>query len=160
MLIEELRAIVSLTSGKQREYFEAMLQGAHTVYCKPMSEVLPDNLLKHIKRLKIEKKQCYKNATLVAGLNDEIHFIDGKMNFLGIPIEHAWNEYHGQYFDVTKEIALKESVDGVEYLSIGEFTYDYVIDVCFKRKFYGSILYEYFTSVNKNDSKTDVKFKK
>ena len=97
---------------------------------------------------------------MVAGLNDEIHFIDGKMNFLGIPIEHAWNEYHGQYFDVTKEIALKESVDGVEYLSIGEFTYDYVIDVCFKRKFYGSILYEYFTSVNKNDSKTDVKFKK
>ena len=108
----------------------------------------------------IEKKQCYKNATLVEGLNDEIHFIDGKINFLGIPIEHAWNEYHGQYFDVTKEIALKESVDGVEYLSIGEFTYDYVIDVCFKRKFYGSILYEYFTSVNKNDNETDVKFKK
>lgn len=56
MLIEELKAIASLTSGKQREYFEAMLQSAHTVYCKPMSEVLPDNLLKHIKRLKIEKK--------------------------------------------------------------------------------------------------------
>ena len=35
MLIEELKAIASLTSGKQREYFEVMLQGAHTVYCKP-----------------------------------------------------------------------------------------------------------------------------
>ena len=113
MLIEELKAIVSLTSGKQREYFEAMLQSAHIVYCKPMSEVLPDNLLKHIKRLKIEKKQCYKNATLVAGLNDEIEHIDidkyynNMLNFI-----YTYSNVEG----LTTTQQVEEAIEGVYYV--------------------------------------------
>lgn len=142
MLIEDLKAMASLTSGKQREYFEAMLQGAHTVYCKPMSEVLPEKLLKRVKQVKIEKKQCYKNSTLICMVDAEINYVEGKMECLGIPIEHAWNEYKGQYFDATREIALKEEVQGREYLALGTFDSDDVLGVIMKREYYGGILLE------------------
>lgn len=146
MLLETLQKFAALLSNKQREYFEACLQGAHIVSCKPMAEVLPEDLLRYVKQLKIIPKQCYKNATLIAGLDDEIHFVDGKMDLYGLPIDHAWNEYRGQYFDATKEIALSESPEGCEYLSMGEFTYHYVMNICIQREFYGSVLYETFST--------------
>lgn len=144
MLMENLKAIANLTSGKQREYFEAMLQGAHTVYCEPMAEVLPDELLKRVKQVKIEKKQCYKNSTLLCQLSPDIRYVEGKMECFGIPIEHSWNEYKGRFFDATREIALKESVVGREYLALGIFEPSEVFNVIVERGYYGDILSEMF----------------
>ena len=72
----------------------------------------------------------------------EINYVEGKMECFGIPIEHAWNEYKGQYFDATREIALKEEVQGREYLALGTFDSDDVLGVIMKRKYYGGILLE------------------
>lgn len=148
MLIDDLKAIASLTSGKQREYFEAMLQSAHTVYCKPMADVLPEKLLKRVKQIKVEKKQCYKNSTLICMVDAEINYVEGNMECFGIPIEHAWNEYKGQYFDATREIALKEEVQGREYLELGIFNSDDVLGVITEREYYGGILFEKYLQKN------------
>lgn len=141
MLIDELKNIVNFTSGKQRKYFEAMLQDAYTVYCKPMAEVLPENLLKRVKQVKINKGECYKNSTLICIVDSEINYVEGKMEFFGIPIDHAFNEYKGNYFDATREIALNE-VPGKddEYLCIGVYDFDDVINTIKNTDgFYGGI---------------------
>lgn len=141
MLLEELQQSSTITHGKQREYFEAMLQGAHTVYCKPMAEVLPEKLLKRVKQIEIKKHQCYKNSTLICMVDSEINYVEGKMEYFGIPIDHAWNEYKGQYFDATREIALCEIPEkNNKYLCIGVYDFNDVINTINNTDgFYGGI---------------------
>lgn len=140
MLLEELQQLSTITQGKQREYFEAMLRDARVVRCKPMKEILPEHLVKRIKdTVKIKKKQCYRNATLIAQLDPDIRYVEGKFEFLGISIEHAWNEYKGSFFDVTSEVALKENPGDREYLALDVYTFDEVMDVILKSEVYGGI---------------------
>lgn len=151
MLLEELQQLSTITQGKQREYFEAMLRDARVVRCKPMKDILPEYLVKRIKdTVKIKKKQCYRNATLIAQLDPDIRYVEGKFEFLGISIEHAWNEYKGSFFDVTSEVALKENPGDREYLALGVYTFDEVMDVILKSEVYGGIYQAKFLQTKYN----------
>lgn len=141
MLLQELENICKMTSGKQHEYFQKMLESSHVVNCKKMSEILPKHILECVNCIDIKTGECYRNATLISQLSKDIHYVEGRMEFLGIPIDHAFNEYKGNYFDVTREIALHE-VPGKddEYLCIGIYDFDDVIDTINNTNgFYGGI---------------------
>jgi hypothetical protein len=43
------------------------------------------------------------NALAVCTQNREVEYIEGFIEVHGVPLEHAWNRYQGQDFDLTEE---------------------------------------------------------
>ena len=149
-IIKEIEYLASLTSGKQRKFFDQMLRDAHIVKVERMTDVLSASDVQYLKRvIKVKAKECYRNATLIACYMPGIRYVEGKFAPFGFGIEHAWNEYKGHYFDATRELALKEIPDDVEYVALGEYDAPEVMSVCEKREFYGEIYQTRFLQQNK-----------
>lgn len=60
--------------------------------------------MKHI----IEQKQCFRNAYYMMQAHPDIYYVEGytgmKLGDSILPIEHAWNIWHGIHFDITSEL--------------------------------------------------------
>lgn len=54
-------------------------------------------------------------------------------------IEHAWNKVGDKYVDITMELALEKDPAQEEYMVLGEYDQETVIDICNEVGFYGSI---------------------
>lgn len=70
----------------------------------------------------------------------DVQYVEGKVQLeCGIGIEHAFNRRGDRYFDITWELALHNSVKGVPYLSIGEYTATQVSEVAVETGCYGGV---------------------
>lgn len=117
--IEYLESLVKVTSGKQQDYFKAQLDVAKPVKIEKLSNVLSADEIKGIKRLGVKTKECYYNAWKIATTIPGVKYVEGYHFLYGIPIEHAWNEKNGKYFDATQELALRSNL-GSDYTAILE----------------------------------------
>jgi hypothetical protein len=110
-----LEAISQMTSGKQKEYYEFLLNNLHQVNVGSYRD--SKVLTYHIDKLRKEmpdtdtfckKKGCYDTAVNVASrINDiEIRYVEGYVQSM-IPILHAWNYYEPEniYFDLINDVA-------------------------------------------------------
>ena len=140
-LLAEIQALRDLTTGRQREYFEAMLAGAKPVTCTPLADVFTEREIELIHvGVQPRKKECYRNAHLMTAYFPDVEYVEGKVGLdCGITIDHAFNRRGKHYFDVTWELALENSVEGVNYLSIGEYDAETVNKVAFETEVYGDI---------------------
>lgn len=139
-IIEELKGFASLTSGRQRDYFDQMLRDAHVVKVFRMSEVLTKEQIDIIRSLGVEVKQCYKNATLITQAIPEIEYIEGKTSIFkdfSPSIDHAWNKLGDKYFDATAEI-IHKGLFG-EYVSLIEVSSEEVMNIAIENEFYGEV---------------------
>jgi len=109
--IEYLEGLVKITSGKQQDYFRAQLNAAKPVKVESLHSVLSLDEIRVVKRLGIKVKECYHNAWKVATTIPGVKYVEGYTFLYGIPIEHAWNEKDGKYFDVTEELALQNKLN-------------------------------------------------
>lgn len=143
-VLEELRALRDLTTGRSCEYFEAMLAGAKPVTITPLAEIFTKDEIELI-RVGVQPriKECYRNAHLMALYFPDVAYVEGKMRLgCGFSIDHAFNRRGERYFDITRELALGESVEeeGVEdYLSVGEWDADTINAVALETGTYGDI---------------------
>lgn len=111
--------MVKITSGKQQDYFRAQLNSAKPVKVESLHSVLSLDEIRVVKRLGIKVKECYHNAWKVATTIPGVKYVEGYTFLYGIPIEHAWNEKDGKYFDVTEELALQNKLNS-DYTAILE----------------------------------------
>lgn len=121
-MISQMQRIASITSGRQREFFNFKLRHAKEVAPVSIRDVFTADEIEWImEEVKPEKKQCFKNATLITQLFPDVVYVEGEFGFAGvIGIEHAFNRRGDKYFDVTAEICLGINVTKESYVSILE----------------------------------------
>lgn len=97
--ITALKTIQPNKTGK--EYYEFIIKNA----VEKKKEPFTDDERKEIRHIFYERfpgSQCYRNAQTLSICNPELDYVEGWVESgLPIPIEHAWNEYHGKILDVT-----------------------------------------------------------
>ena len=145
-MIAELRMFADMTGGNQKKFFEFQLASAKVVKCVPLKELFSNEEIKLIKRLvKPQKKECYKNAHLMTNYFSGVEYVEGKVKLeCGISVEHAFNRKGDKYFDITWELALNDKTDGVEYLSIGEYSQETINRIAIENEVYGDIVRSMF----------------
>ena len=137
--------LISITSGKQKEFFEFQRKNAKPVDVLKTKDVLTPSQIRSINRLDIIPKQCYVNAARVAQMIPGAKYVEGHVMIMDmIPIDHAWNELNGKYFDVTIDIALKGDSKMSDYTSILEFDNEKLNQYMVKTEKYGPYIGEVF----------------
>ena len=140
-LIEDIEAIATLTSGKQKKYFEDMLKAAQPVEISSIHEVFSTTEIKKIKDLVRPKmKKCYRNAHLLTCLfPDRVKYVDGRVfaKDVGIPIDHAFNRVGDKYVDITFEMVVEKDVSKCDYIKFGEYDIEQVDETAEKTGYYG-----------------------
>lgn len=130
------------SSGVQSALYKQKLKDANSVDIVSLKDVFTDEEIRAIKRyVRPRPKECYRNAYNLADYfrDKGVKYVEGYLNVHGLPIEHAFNELDGVYFDCTIELALNKNVTDDTYVSIGEFDVDEVREVLLQNKFYGQI---------------------
>lgn len=151
VLVEELKNLASMTSGKQHDCMVKMIGDATDVEVCSIHDVFSDEEIRKIRRkVKPKAKECYKNAFLLTELFPEkVQYVEGKFTCMKfVSLEHAWNKVGDKYVDITMEMALKRNPKDEEYMSLGCYSYGEILDVAMKLGYYGEV---YF---NKNINKT------
>jgi hypothetical protein len=140
-LIVELRTFAGFMEGRQKEFYNQMLKDARSVEVVRLSKVFSPDEIKAIKTfVKPQVKECYRNATLFAHIFPEVKYVEGKMTCCGtFGIEHAWNKVGEKYADITMELALGRDPSQEEYMALGEYEQNTVVDIVSKEGFYTSI---------------------
>lgn len=128
-LIETLRQINGMLSGKQKEYHDIVMKHAKAVRCVPIAEVLTPEQIERIKTIvNPQVKECFKNAQNVVRYIPGTVYVEGQFGIGGvIGVEHGFNRIGDKYFDVTAELALGKDVTKEDYISIMEVTDGYDI---------------------------------
>ena len=132
MLCEKLQR-----GSKKHAYWQKVVRNQKDVPIRSVWQALPLPMMsKLLGNIRPKKKECYKNALLVA---QYLHcdYVEGYVNIGGLPIEHAFNKMNGSYFDVTLELALGDKVDKYEYTSIMELDRERVLDIASELELYG-----------------------
>ena len=98
-----INALVSMTHGKQKEFYEWQKSVAQEVKIDEVESVFPKCTKEWVKK-HVKVKSCFENAARVLELDPEVKYIQGIVMIMDgkLPIDHAWNSYKGKYFDVTK----------------------------------------------------------
>lgn len=140
-LLDYIRVLANVTSGQQKEFYEAELANAKIVRCVPLCDVFISEEIKRIKNcVNPQKKECYKNAHLLCVcFPEKAQYVEGQTSCHGIGIDHAFNKIGDKYVDITMELCLGEDVTAKEYLSIGEYNLDVINEVVLETKYYGDI---------------------
>lgn len=126
-----LKALSQLTSGKQKKYYEMLLDSMNRVNVGSYRD--SKVLTYHIDKLREEhprtdsfcqKKGCYDTAvnTSVMIRDIDINYVEGYVQAM-IPILHAWNYYEPEniYFDLIHDIAWEGNSSFQEYYEILNF---------------------------------------
>lgn len=121
-MISQMQRIASITSGRQREFFNFKLQHAKEVAPVSIHDVFTtDEIERIMEEVRPKKKHCFKNATLMAQLFPDVVYVEGELGIAGvIGTEHAFNRRGDKYFDVTVEMCLGSDVTKESYISILE----------------------------------------
>lgn len=105
-LIQNIRNIRNMTTGKQREYWDIRLSLARPVVMSRLADIFSSSEIEHI-RIAVKPciKQCYANAQRFCLYFPEADYIEGEWALMGyIPISHAFNYIRGRYVDITTEL--------------------------------------------------------
>lgn len=144
-IVDHFDQLISITSGKQKEFFEFQRKNAKPVDVLKTKDVLTPSQIRSINRLDIIPKECYANAARVAQMIPGAKYVEGHVIIMDmIPIDHAWNELNGKYFDVTIDIALKGNSKMSDYTSILEFDNKKLNQYMVKTEKYGPYIDEVF----------------
>lgn len=140
-----------ITTGKQKEYYTDLLQNAKPVKVVSVKDVFTPEGIRLIKeRISPKKKQCYRNASLLTCLFPDVMYVEGKvMPENMFPIDHAFNKVGDSYIDITVELVLGEDVTKPDYVVLGEYDNNQVVEVADKTELWGGC-YNYFWKKNKN----------
>lgn len=138
-LITQLKQMAAmLKNSNQGSFYQSKVDSAKDVKVVSCSEVLTKAQINHIKNvIKPQKRECYRNALLVAQYLG-CEYCEGQM-LLYFGIDHAFNKVGDKYIDVTKEFALEEKPEDSEYITIGEYSADEAMRVAVERGIYGDV---------------------
>lgn len=89
---------------------------------------------------------CFKMAANLTMFNSDIKYVEGMISYAGVPIDHAWNEYDGMYFDITDEVAFADrgGIKAEEHGKIVTYSTDELYKYMRKTAAYGSYITYYY----------------
>jgi len=94
---------------------------------------LPRRIAKSVDSIidRIQPGSCYKNAFFGSACDQRINYVLGtayfptsSTNMEFLPIEHAWNEFDGKYFDLTSEIIFKDLSNFFKFEEVERLSYE------------------------------------
>lgn len=147
---EYIEMLATQSSGIQAAYWTYIRRTYNEVSIEPMEHILSQAQIDAIKEYAFPKvRQCYKNAYKIAMLDDFL-YVEGMVNFYGMPIEHAWNmTKDGRYFDATYELNGLEG--GADYLSFYEAPFEDVSELALESRVYGGYPNQLFRKNHKEE---------
>lgn len=108
--IKYIDNILEITHGKQKEYYSYIKNNIKVVKIEPTHEVLgvsKETITEWVDKYAQSTKQCYIDAARIA-MDFDVCYVEGIfLLYKTIPIEHAFNEHNGRYFDITSEYVSK-----------------------------------------------------
>ena len=146
-IISFIKKLAMITDGYQKQFYEKMVSDAKIVKCTSIYNIFTEDEIRKIKRnVRPVAKECYKNSyrLIECEIIPEINYCEGYMSCMGVPVEHAFNKVNDKYIDITAELVLERDVDGDEYVVLGEYTKEDVLDIMFETQYYGGIYYNKF----------------
>lgn len=152
-LISDMEAFADLLNGIQKDYWLDLLKVAQQVEVVPMSEVFTKDEIKRIKLLvRPKKKMCYNNSHQLTYLFPEkVKYVEGRMSYSGLPIDHAFNRVSDKYVDITIELALKRDVRKYEYVKFAEYDTRQIHTAALSTGYYGNYYNFYWKEAKKDD---------
>ena len=149
-LLRDIEEFAAFTHGKQKDFYLSQLSDAKQVEVVSIYDVFDKDEIEEIKYVvNPEKKMCYKNAHHLTLLYPEkVKYIEGRMSFLGLPIDHAFNKVGDKFVDITLELALEERVEEREYLMFAEYDIKQIWKAAEETGYYGN--YYNFYWIKKN----------
>ena len=152
--VTQYKFIASNSGGFQKDFFEKMVKDAKPVKMTPLNEVFTEEEIKKIKsRVRPKVKECYANAYHMCSETgfDNILYCEGFMSTYGIPISHAFNKVGDVYVDITKELALKETVTDTDYILLGEYDGNTALRAMAVEGYYGDVYRQMFIDSHKKE---------
>lgn len=98
---------------KQLKFIQWQHDSVESIDVLPAYDVLPRRIFNGLQdKVVIYPKGCYRNAVFISRAYPKINVCLGLYYFEKFPmvLEHAWNEYNGQYFDLTAECCLTKNM--------------------------------------------------
>lgn len=142
-LLENMKHIESMLSGKQKKFWSLKLAKAKHIHVSSIYDVFDKETVEYIKEVVRPKpKQCFANAQKFAMYFPAFNkYVEGEWGMRGcFGIEHAFNCINGVYVDITAELVLGYDVTKEDYLSIIEISDEKVLEYCRKFEAYMSLV--------------------
>lgn len=150
-MIEAIKAVAELCGDtEQGRFYKAKSENAKPIRLTSVKELFSEEELKSILRgVKPEIHGCFATAQRMS-LNYGFEYVEGEWGVGGgFGIEHAFNRKGDKYFDLTSEIVLNKNVDEEEFISVAEFSADFVRNTLLElREFTALIPYKYRRNKN------------
>lgn len=127
-MIEAMKAVSELCGDtEQGRFYKAKAEKAKSITLTSVKELFSEEELKQILRsVKPEIHGCFATAQRLS-LYYGFTYVEGEWGVGGgFGIEHAFNRKGDKYFDLTSEIVLNKIVNEEEFISIAEFSSDFV----------------------------------
>jgi len=140
-------------SEKQKGYYQWLYENSEQInIVNPESDPELNKLIQRfLERYSPEKKGCFSTAMNAATTISDVEYVEGYVDFQGIPIEHGWNKYKGKYFDITSYLFFHSGI-GEHYKIIDISREKLVKDYMLKYERTGPYLFDYYKDEIKNSN--------
>ena len=145
-MIETIKTFSKLCGDTaQGRFYKTKADKAKPIHLTSVKELFSEEELKKLLRdVKPKMHGCFQTAQRLSMFHG-FEYVEGEWGVGGgLGIEHAFNRKGDKYFDLTSEIVLKKNVEEEEFLSIAEFSANFVRNVCLELKVYTALIpYKY-----------------
>lgn len=145
-MIETIKTFSKLCGDTaQGRFYKTKADKAKPIHLTSVKELFSEEELKKLLRdVKPKMHGCFQTAQRLSMFYG-FEYVEGEWGVGGgLGIEHAFNRKGDKYFDLTSEIVLNKNVEEEEFLSIAEFSANFVRNVCLELKVYTALIpYKY-----------------
>lgn len=145
-MIKAMRTISQLCGDtEQGRFYKAKAEHARPIKLTSVRELFSnEELQKLLKDVKPQVHGCFQTAQKLAMFHG-FEYVEGEWGVNGsLGIEHAFNRNGDKYFDLTSEIVLKKNIEDEEFVSIAEFSSDFVKEACLDLQVFTALIpYKY-----------------
>ena len=127
-MIEALRAVSQLCGDtEQGRFYKAKSDQAKPIHLTSVRELFSEEELKKLlEDVKTQVHGCFQTAQRLSMFHG-FEYVEGEWGVGGgLGIEHAFNRKGTKYFDLTSEIVLKKNIEDEEFVSVAEFSQNFV----------------------------------
>ncbi len=145
-MIEAMRAVSQLCGDtEQGHFYKAKADQAKPIHLTSVRELFSEEELKKLlEDVKPQVHGCFQTAQRLSMFHG-FEYVEGEWGVGGgLGIEHAFNRRGDKYFDLTSEIVLKKNIEDEEFVSVAEFSRNFVRKACLDLQVYTALIpYKY-----------------
>lgn len=149
-LMKQIKSLVGDTA--QGKFYQTKIDNAKPVILTSVRELFSEEEIQRLRRsVRPAMHGCFATAQRLSMFHG-FEYVEGEWGVGGgFGIEHAFNRKGDKYFDFTSELVLGKNVEEEEFISVAEFSQDFVRKACVESgQFQALIPYKYSKDKNLN----------